>query len=68
MGRQNRELFKGLKILPFKSKYILSLALFIVSKEHFVINSDQYNIHSKSCNNYYVPQANLGERKCISLE
>jgi hypothetical protein len=64
MGRQNREscreLFKELKILPLKSHYILSLALFIVNnKENFVINSDQHSFHTISCNNYYVPQANL---------
>jgi hypothetical protein len=62
-GRQNREscreLFKELKILPFKSQYIL-LALFIVNnKENFVINSDQHSIHTRSCNNYHVLQANL---------
>jgi hypothetical protein len=64
MGRQNRkfcrELFKELKILPFKLQHILSLALFIVNnKENFVINSDQHSFHTGSCNNYYVSQANL---------
>jgi hypothetical protein len=54
-----RELFKELKILLLKLQY-MSLALFIVNnKENFVINSDQHSIHTRICNNYYVPQANL---------
>jgi hypothetical protein len=51
---------KELKILPLKTQYILSLALFIVNnKDNFVINSDHYSIHTRSCNNYHIPQANL---------
>ena len=64
MGRQNRELcrelFKELKILPLTSQSILSSALYIVNnKESFVTNSDQHSFHTRSCNDYYVPQANL---------
>jgi hypothetical protein len=64
MGRQNREscreLFKELKILSLKSQYILSLALFIVNNEdNFMINFDQHSIHTRSCSNYYLPQAIL---------
>jgi hypothetical protein len=64
MGRQNRkscrELFKELKILPPKSQYILSLALFVVNnKENFVINSDHHSFLTRSYNNNCVPQTNL---------
>jgi hypothetical protein len=64
MERQNRkscrELSKELKILPLKSQYIISLALFIGNtKENFVINSDPHSIYTRSCNNYHVSQANL---------
>jgi hypothetical protein len=51
MGKQKREscreLFKELKILPLKSPYILSLALFILkNKTNLVINSDQHSFYT----------------------
>jgi ribosomal protein L31 len=64
MGKQKREscreLFKELKILPLKSQYILSLALFILkNKTNLVINSDQHSFYTGNCKNFFVPQANL---------
>jgi hypothetical protein len=55
-----RNLFKKLKILPLKSKYIFSLLLFVVNnKDRFMVNSKNYSINTRQNTNFHLPHANL---------
>jgi hypothetical protein len=52
MGCRNRDscrnLFKILTILPLKLQNVFSLFIFVVNnKNHFAVNADNYNIHSR---------------------
>jgi len=55
-----RELFKGLRILPLQSQYILSLLIFVVeNKKLFYVYSEIHNINTTQNFNLHQPQANL---------
>jgi hypothetical protein len=68
MGKRNRDtcryLFKELKILPFKLRYILSLLLFVTGiTDNFIKNLEQCSIniyiYTKHNKDLYLPQPNL---------
>jgi hypothetical protein len=64
MGRNSRhscrDLFEELKILPFISQYLFSLLLCIINnKNYFITNSENHSMHTRSSNNFHLPQANL---------
>jgi hypothetical protein len=55
-----RNLFKELNILQFISQYIFSLLLFVNNnKNYFITYSENHSIHTRSRNNFHLPQANL---------
>jgi hypothetical protein len=55
-----RNLFKELKILPLTSQYMFSSLFFINNnKNYFITNSENRSIHTRSSNNFLLPQANL---------
>jgi hypothetical protein len=64
MNARNRDschqLFKNLKILPLKSKYIFSLLLFIAeNSDLYESNSEIHNINSRFSSDLHTPIANL---------
>ena len=55
-----RNLFRKLKILPFSSQYIFSIAMFIVKTKHqFIVNSEIHNINTRQHWNFHQPAPNL---------
>jgi len=56
-----RQLFKNLKILPLKSKYIFfSLLLFVAeNRDLYESNSEIHNINTRFSSNLHTPTANL---------
>jgi hypothetical protein len=53
-------LFKWLQILPLQSQYILSVLLFVIkNKNLFQLNSQVYNIHTRSNNNLHLLSTDL---------
>jgi hypothetical protein len=59
-----RKLFKEMEILPFSSKYILSLSIHVVNNRHlFTKNLEIHSHNTRSANNLHVPDANLTKYK-----
>jgi len=55
-----RQLFKNLKILPLKSKYIFSLLLFVAeNRDLYESNSEIHNINTRFSSDLHTPTANL---------
>jgi hypothetical protein len=55
-----RKHFKKLKILPLKSQYILSLALFVViNNNYFKVNSEIHDINTRMESNLHQPLSHL---------
>jgi hypothetical protein len=49
-----REQFKKLKILPLKSQYILSIALFVINnKNYFQTNAEIHDINTRTKSNLH---------------
>jgi hypothetical protein len=64
MGVSNRTscryIFKKLKILPLKSRYIYSMPLFVSKhKQFFITNFDRHSIQTTQRDNLHVPSASL---------
>jgi hypothetical protein len=54
------QLFKNLKILPLKSKYIFSLLLFVAeNRDLYESNSDIHNINTRFSSDLHTPTSNL---------
>ena len=54
------QLFKNLKILPFKSQYIFSLLLFVAkNRDLYELNSEIHNINTRFSSDSHTPTANL---------
>jgi hypothetical protein len=57
-----REHFKKLKILPLKSQYILSIALFVVSnKNYFQTNAEIHDINTRAKSNLHQALSHLSK-------
>jgi len=55
-----RQLFKDLKILPFKSKYIFSLLLFVTkNRDLYESNSEIHNISTRFSSDIHTSTGNL---------
>jgi hypothetical protein len=54
-----RILFKKHKILPIMSPYILSLLIFVVNRDQFLINSDIRNVNTRHSFNLHLALKNL---------
>jgi hypothetical protein len=54
-----RNLFKILNILPLTRQYVSCLLIFVVNKNYFTVNADNYNVLTRQRNNLYIPQSNL---------
>jgi len=64
MNARNRyscyQLFKNLKILPLKSKYIFFLLLFVAkNRDLYESNSEIYNFNNRFSSDLHTPTANL---------
>jgi hypothetical protein len=64
MGCRSRDSWRNLstelKILSFTPQYIFSLLLFINNnKNYFITNSENHSIHTRSSNNFHLPEPNL---------
>jgi hypothetical protein len=64
MNARNRDschLFKNLKILPLKSRYIIFPLLLFVAKNRdlYKYNSEIPNINTRFCSDLHTPTANL---------
>jgi hypothetical protein len=55
-----KDLFKKLDILPFHSKYIFSLLIFVIDNTSlFKTNSELYDINIRNKNNFHLSQPRL---------
>jgi hypothetical protein len=54
------QLFKNLKMLPFKSQYIFSLLLFFaIHRDLYESNSEIHNIYTRSISSLHISMVNL---------
>jgi hypothetical protein len=61
-----RDFFKKLNILPLKSRYILSLIMFIVNNsDYFISTKDCHGANTRQSNNLHSPQVNLTVFKMV---
>jgi hypothetical protein len=55
-----REYFKGLKILPLQSQYLLPLLLFVAENiDYFRLNSEIHGFNTKNKSNLHLPPSKL---------